>query len=108
MSNGDKIHLYDAVQTNKQLKGMIYKAGINYFRKNQTTSLRFRYAHEQKDFVIHAKNNQQWIWNNDTWKVNTFCIFNPKIKKLLKNGVMLACERNNSWQDKFYLRTDSG
>ena len=62
----------------------------------------------QNRLLLYLRGRNQGEWNQNKWLFNFFTVYNQKIQKITKNGVLLGLTSNKFGDDSYYLRIESG
>jgi hypothetical protein len=98
------LNFYAGFQTNRTFQDNVYKIGGSVIWDNYLCALRLRYGAKHDSLLVHTKGNYQGDWNEKKWKINFFTLYDPKIAKIIKNGLLFGWFANNQYKDTFYLR----
>ena len=106
--NGQKLNIYGGFQTNRHFNDNVYKIGASVIGEKYLYAFRLRYAAHRNSLLVHAKGNHQGEWEQGLWRLNFYTIVDPRISKIIKNGLLFGWFSKNEQKDTFFLRVESG
>ena len=94
-------------KTNRSFLSNVYKVGASLVGKYFNYGVRFRYDSNPNSLLVHLRGFNNGQLNNHNWRVNFYSLMDPRISRIIKNGILLGLNHENK-KDNFYLRVESG
>jgi hypothetical protein len=108
IKDGLKLNLYSAYQSNRTFTNTIWKVSAGVGKADFNYSVRLRYGVQDNRFLIHTKGAHHFSWDNKFWRFNFYNLFDPTLRRVVKNGLLFGLLTQEESRDQFYLRVESG